>query len=412
MRRRMKGTGLLLGLMAAAVATLPACTKEHKYSRDDGGTTQEVVATLTTDWTVGYVGRETFDYDDGTTGQQEVFSVTPSSSAVSTKYYFDVLSDADLEYYYGGSLLDFFDDDVRMASEAGNSPVSGTQELVFDRLSSGSYTAYVFGVDDSGSPTGKYSTLDFTLTQETPEEGYSQWIGAWQVSGADLDGNPITYDIYVSQAEANYSYWIDGWETGDGAATNMSEEDIMAWWDGNSGDIVFTPYATDQITYEGYGYVDDGTYDVMLAGNYYYDGIKQEAGWYFYVGDGVMAEAVPTVADSARIEAWDFALEIDGTTFSTAFTSMQYYLVNVDEDGQCYAFNEAVPQFPLEMARGGEATPKDGLTKSADGSRPSVSARSAHRPLSVGARSAAGRRVTVGDGASVCRAAPISADLR
>ena len=366
-----------LALAATATVLLSyGCTKDHNRGRFPGDNRPdakptEIEAVLTNDWTIRYVGRQDETLDDGTSGQYELFSVTASASATAANYYFDILrtdktmSDEngnmydELTYWYDGKLLDFFEDDVNIANKNGNQSVSGSREFSWDRLLEGNYRVYVFGVDSKGNPTGRYSIMDLALKQEVPTEDYSKWLGKWEVTGTKKDDpeSTATYLIDVVQAESNYSYYIDGWEWENGTPlkTDLNGTWFTAWFNKNNGSIVIAPFVSRSMTFEnGSGLnkgIPNGTYDLMLAGNFYFNGLSStmKEGEYHYVGGGIIAEAFMESEGAGAIKPWKITLDDSG--YTTSYTSMQYWLIGTDDNGVDVELNPDVPVFPLTMTR-------------------------------------------------------------
>lgn len=370
-----------LALAATATVLLSyGCTKDHNRGRfpSDNRTDvkpTEVEAVLTNDWTIRYVGRQDETLDDGTSGQYELFSVTPSASAAAAAYYFDILktdktmSDDngnmydELTWWYDGKVLDFFEDDVNIANKQGNAPVSGSQQFTWDRLYEGNYRVYVFGVDSKGNPTGRYSVMDLSLKQEVPTEAYSKWLGKWEVTGKKKNdiNSTATYMLEIVQAESNYSYYIDGWEWENGSKlnTDLNGTWFTAWFNKNAGTIVISPFVNRSMTFEnGSGLlkqIPDGTYDLTLVGNYYFNGLSStmSEGEYHYIGQGIMAEAFMDSEETATIKPWKITLDESG--YTTDYTSMQFMLIDADADGDGFyhdvELNQDVPVFPLSMTR-------------------------------------------------------------
>lgn len=370
-----------LALAATAAVLLSyGCTKDHNGGRIPGDKPHDnkpttVEAVQTNDWTIRYVGRQDETLADGTSGQYELFSVTPSSSAAASAYYFDILrtdktmSDEngnmydELTYWYDGKLLDFFDDDVNIANKQGNPPVSGSQEFNWDRLYEGNYRVYVFGVDAKGNPTGRYSIMDLSLRQEVPTEEYSRWLGKWEVTGKKKSdpNSTTTFLIEVVQAESNYSYYIDGWEWENGTPlkTDLNGTWFTSWFNKNGGTIVISPFVNRSMTFENGAGLDkgipNGTYDLMLAGNFYFKGLSTNMaeGEYQYIGDGIIAEAFMESEETANIKPWKITLDDSG--YTTDYTSMQFWLIDADDDGDGVyhdvELNPDIPVFPLSMTR-------------------------------------------------------------
>lgn len=338
-----------IALVAVAAVAIVGCTKHDAPWRHDGdhtvdpggqggqggnqqgGGSGQDFQLQEKGWYVGYAGRDTYE-------GQRVEVVWVRDVPTGTSYLVSVIS-RDNFSSYEGDLKAFFRDELKNAGDyiyTGNSST-----VLFDPFRHGTWYAFVIGLDKNLELSGEYSYCKFTVEEEQPTDEYSRWLGNWKVG----KGN-VTYDITVSQEEANFVYRIDGWEAGciTETGTVMDQEYLEAFFD--DGYLYFTSQYIQ--TYEE-EYL--GTLDELFLGQIDYDGIHHAQGLYIIQDEGIdLARAFFDARGQVVFEPCRVVADIDGETFDTYFYNMQYFCT----DGKMwYHYNDNVPAFPLTMTRGG-----------------------------------------------------------
>lgn len=228
----------------------------------------------------------------------------------------------------------------------------GNSTVEFERLRSGDWTAYAFGVDYNGFLTGEYASYDFNLKEEEMTEDFSKWLGKWKIGDSNT-----SYDITVSNSEANYYYLISGWETGadasDFANENAKDYQFEASFTKGSPDLTFIT------NYLGTLHDDQiGDFDVMFVGNI---DVKDANGHPYCIVDENIPVATAKLSDdgnSATVTGEKVTASIDGNNRLATFISMQF--VDLTNDNT-YTYNggtgeKPIPVFPLSMTRTGNET--------------------------------------------------------
>lgn len=343
-----------LTIILISLAAISACSSDEGTGRrqpSNGGNGGEDNVTLqeNKDWTLTYNGRSEI-VENGSSVDVENFAMKSSDTET---YFMDVISAYSLENDYGNSLLKYFNDELEAIenwAEEDNAKVSdylysGNQTFQFDRMRSGDWVAVSFGIEN-GEITGSYTVLKFSITEETPTAAYNKWLGNWSIS----DGK-TSYDVTLSKSEANYAYTVSGWESGASGNKDAEKYTFETFFNRWTGSMVFYGQWLDSFTGS-----DNNYYDVCLLGNIYYPGGSSlDAGSYVLTDYLNIAEGVLNpAADSALVTACGVNVYIsDSETYGTSFTSMQFYDVS---DSEIYPYNDAVPQFPLKMAKKSGAT--------------------------------------------------------
>ena len=93
--------------------------------------------------------------------------------------------------------------------------------LAYQRMVRGDYIAIAVGYNESGIPSGTYSTQEFTIVEESATAEYTQWIGNWDIidkyqyqdetTGEYIDAQSV-YHITLHHYDNNYMYAMTGWE--------------------------------------------------------------------------------------------------------------------------------------------------------------------------------------------------------
>lgn len=354
-------TGLFRALaLTAAVAAIVSCTKHkttHRGDYDDvnhnpNGETEKPTTEPKLEqmkaWTIGYSGREDFIETDGRISKVERIRVSGTGK---TPYLVSLITVGDYDAIYDGDVMAFLKDQAKDAKEE-FIYTTDPNDILFDRLKSGQWYGFIVGLSDKGEATGAYNYIQFNVNQESPTEAYSHWLGSWRIS---RDG--VSYDVTITQDDANYTYRMDGWETGasidKNTGTVMDQEWIYTWFEPSNGDMYFVS------SFVG-NYDDDnlGNVDEIFMGQVNYTGILGSKGLYIIDEEGLdiaHAEADASDASAATIYPCDVVAVFDWGNngeekFETKFSVMQYMCYSFDNE-RYYVYNENVPALPLTMTR-------------------------------------------------------------
>ena len=349
-------------------------------------------------WRVSYKGRGSYTGDDGFIYYEDVIGVDTSSQ---DSYVVDIASPQYVRDEFGGNLMDYFwsvsdylwgqveEDASFMDLAFGDNPqlLNSSWSVSFDRLYPGTYVAYAIGMDGTGFPTGRYSSLTFRIDEETPTAEFSKWLGKWRI-GSDMalyendrqwgeEERPIGYDIEIRNLDSNYEYEILGWEQGPDADDFAKEHleynlhTIVATWDEVGGRLVIPSQYITSLEYDG-----GDSYDDFLFARFKH---RQGRETYLYVLDEegltiAVGELAPD-GQSASIEGQKILVNIDGVDGTEEMIAMQFTELPWDEsDSGIYFFNESVPEFPLTLIRSTKGTSAVG------GNTPSLRDKVASRP--------------------------------
>ncbi|MBQ3917210.1 MAG: hypothetical protein II693_03620 [Bacteroidales bacterium] len=342
----------LAAILALASCIFASCGPDdyYNYDRPDwnhgGNNGKPIVFEKNNNWKITYAGR--FTEPDGQGGAKEVDRIEVKST--DKEFYFvDVITESALQDNYNGSEADYFKatiDNLNKQIADGNWKASemvsqGNSTVDYDRLRAGSWRAYAIGIDANRKITGSYARLDFTVKEEVPTDEFNRWIGTWKIGGKDLRGDRVSYTIYISSSESNYAYWLRGWEGAKDPDGNDYEFEVE--FDRVTGQIVFNSLYFETVRLD-----DNNDYEVCLNGNIKYNDEYLYINEDICIAEGTLVEGGE--GRTARVTGCGVNVNFDnGTTFETAFTSMQMMYVPVDANGKTYNFNSDVPQFPLDM---------------------------------------------------------------
>lgn len=380
-----------------AVAVEVSGGKKGSYYTMLSFTTEEVTYKKDDSWKMSYAPRVKAANGD------IVDAITVEPNGCDYSYYVEIAYPEYLDANYDGDPVAFFNDRLdRIAEDLAEDEdfsgvvYNGKTTVQFDRLRSGEWTAYAFGVDNRGYLTGNWSELDFNAPEEEATPEFNKWLGRWRIGGAGGGFNydtkePVSgyyyYDIKVSSSENNYFYVINDWETG------ISANDIA---NSNCGDYQFETAFIPQggkmqflNTYLGSVEYDDmGLVDVMLLG-IVEDGNGDE---YYILDENIPVATAALDADGSKASVTPEKVEAalsGGTVKTLTFKAMQYVDVPYDEDEDLLPYNYGVPYLPMTMEKLHDAS--------------SAAARTAvSRPLP------AGRRVTTEENAVSKAVSPVS----
>lgn len=290
-------------------------------------------------WNIGYAGRGDLTESDGSVIRVDDILVQGTGD---TPYLVSVIS-RDNYATYGGDLEAFLKDELAYNSDYVYT--SSPMTIHFDPFRHGTWYGFVIGLTTEKKLTGEYAWAKFEVAEEEPTADYLAWLGKWSIGSGR-----VSYDITISQQEANYVYRIDGWETGSSidpdTGTVMDQEYLETFFDAPTRRMYFTSQ------YIG-SYKDDylGDVDYFFLGQIDYDGILAEQGLYIITGEGLdLAEARMTQdGTAATVLPCSVTTVIDDKEeFEAPFYNMQYFC---DNGKQWYVYNENVPTLPLAMVR-------------------------------------------------------------
>ena len=348
----MKSMFRTIALAAIASLAFAGCIKHepsgHRVDPDNGGNGREketLVLSEQADWGIAYAGRGVDEI-----GVYERFKISYNGHSY---VYPLIISPEDLSGVYANDLAEFFSYEVGLlqqnAKDNSSSQLSdigvyasNVQEVFFNRHIHGTWIAYLVELDVSLKMTGKYAENTFTIQEEEPTEAFKRWFGKYRVS--DLEGHG-SFDIEVSDADANYLYYVDGWETGRSVSEQMNQERDWVYARFADGKLVF--YAQ-FLTTEEYNGV---TVDQVFAGTYLTptsDG-NGDLDW-----EGVDYEdpIASTVQDGDRLFLTPTTVSFDNG-YELTYNSMRYSRLWFTDDGNTvnWAFYNTVgvPALPAEM---------------------------------------------------------------
>lgn len=344
----MKAYRILL-LAAIAVAAVTGCRKHDRPQRQNGGEgngqeqqqnngREQTVFTLKENktWSIEYGGRQTVQ---GAT--VEVINV--SNVPANTLYLVSVINRANYSTYEG-KLKEFMENELEAV---GDYVYTGSPEtILFDPFRSGTWYAFIIAIDSEKNLTGEYAYIKFEVEQEEPSEAYLKWLGNWTAT----DGK-ITYNLKVSQEEANFIYRVDGWEVFEGAKVQMDLEYLETFFD--NGRMYFTSqYIT---SYEDED-LNGVTVDECFLGEIDYDGIYAPMGLYIIEDENIdLACAMLKGDDTAVIQPCEITAVIEEQDFETVFYDMKYFYWNT-QTHVWFAYNDMdTIRFPVNMTRAADA---------------------------------------------------------
>lgn len=347
----MKARSIFL-LAAAGLMALAACNKHEvvRHGNGDGTGDKEKPEPKPTytfklqandSWNIGYLGRKTFEENDGSVIPVDAIDV---SGVTADSYLVSVISRANYESYKG-DVAQFLKDEAQYNNEYVYDAASVV--INFDPFRHGTWYGFIIGLNPDKSASGEYAYAKFEVLEEEPTPDYLKWIGKWNIS----DGKGIFYPLVVSQLEANYIYQVDGWETGSSIdkkeGTVMDQEYLETFYDAPTGSMYFTSQYIQS-------YTDDklGDMDECFLGQIDYDGITQEMGLYIITDEGLdLAEARMTEGgEFANVLPCSVRTTVGDETFETNFFNMQYFGFAVKEE-VWYPYNDNVPGFPMTMTK-------------------------------------------------------------
>ena len=353
----MKNMIKTFALAAIAALALTGCIKHEPYGHrpdpDDGGgngghggggTSQEqLIVREHAEWAFQYVGREDYLNDYGEIERVERFRHKYSGTGY---FIIRIVRPEDFKNEYQSDAAGFFTFEAEsLLTDAKNDGVNfwqytdevfdaRTPDILFNRLRSGTWTAFLIELDNTGKVTGNYAETTFTLQQETASAAYNKWLGKWLVSN-----NLMGYELEISALDNNFLYRIDGWERGQAAGFQMDQEYLEGeFWAPNGFLYIRSQFLG---TYD-----DDnlGTVDELFMGN-----IFDSNGLTIITDEGIdLAVMVPMEGGTAELQPMEVTLKTDNGDYTTKFHSMQYYMW-AHKTGEWHPYNANVPELPLTM---------------------------------------------------------------
>ena len=354
----MKNVIKTFALAAIAALALTGCIKHEPYGHrpypDDGGgngghgggtpTEDKLVLRERTDWSINYIGREDYVTD---TSVEQVERFRPVYNGKGY-YIIRIVRPDDFKNAYQSDAAGFFTFEAEsLLTDAKNDGVNfwqytdevfdaKTPDILFNRLRSGTWTAFLIELDTAGKLTGDYAEATFTIQEEVASADFSKWLGTWRASNG-----LIGFDLDISSIDNNFIYRIDGWERGPAVSFQMDQEYIEGeFWAPNGFLYIVSQYLG---TYD-----DDnlGTVDELFMGN-----IFDSNGLTLITDEGIdLAVMVPTEGDGAELQPMEVTLSTNSGDYTTKFHSMQYYMW-AHKSGEWHPYNENVAQLPLTMTR-------------------------------------------------------------
>lgn len=337
-------------LAAIASLAVTGCIKHDPFdhhtdydgghgSHGGGGGGQETVtpkANVREDWSIQYIGREDYINENGGVEEVERFRFQYKGTG---RFLFRVVRPKDFDEAYKKDEVAFFKYEAERLGD-GETFGAETYDVLFDRMLSGSWIAFMFDLDKNGNPTYDYAELSFTIPEEEPLESYSKWMGDWRV----MSGT-VGYDIHIDRIDNNFLYEITGWECGDAVNFQMNMEYLEGeFWKPDGCLYIRSQYVD---TYEdkdfGYGKVDE-----VFLGN-----IFDSNGLTLITDEGIdVAQMVMLDKDVAELRATNVTLQTNDGTYETAFHSMQYYMWDhKNQEYHPYNSNAGNFKFPFSMTR-------------------------------------------------------------
>ena len=239
----MKNVIKTFALAAIAALALTGCIKHEPYGHrpypDDGGgngghgggggnNQEQLIVREHAEWAIQYVGREDYVNEYAEVERVERFSHKYSGTGY---FIIRIVRPEDFKNAYNSDAAGFFTYEAEsLLTDAKNDGVNfwqytdevfdaKTPDILFNRLRSGTWTAYLIELDNTGKVTGNYAETTFTLQQETASADYNKWLGSWRVSNGLMG-----FELDISALDNNFLYRIDGWERGQAVAFQMDQE--------------------------------------------------------------------------------------------------------------------------------------------------------------------------------------------
>ena len=353
----MKNVFKTVAMAAIAALALTGCIKHEPYGHrpdvypDDGGSghggggggnSEKVIVKERTDWSIRYLTREDWVNDDGTVDKAEHFTFAYNGNG-----YFIVrlVRPDDFRDAYNSDAAAFFTYEAdALVEDAKNDGVnfwdytlevftSKIKDVYFNRLRSGTWTAFMIELDEQGKVTGNYAETNFTIQEEVATEAFSKWLGTWRTTSNNTAAQGVMgYDITISSLDNNYLYRIDGWECGMAVSFQMDQEYLEGEFYEPNGFL----YIRSQFlgSYEDTDF-NHGDVDELFMGNIY-----DSNGLTLITDEGIdIAVMVPMDWENgAELQPMDVTIQTADGDYDTKFYSIQYYMW-AHSDGNWYPYN-------------------------------------------------------------------------
>ena len=374
----MKNMIKTFALAAIAALALTGCIKHEPYGHrpypDDGGDNNGhggggVIVTpkanVRSDWSIQYIGREDYVNEYGGVEEVERFRFVYKGTG---RFLFRMVRPKDFDEAYKNDEVGFFKYEAEALGD-GETFGAETHDVLFDRMLSGSWIAFMFDLDKDGNPTYDYCELTFTIPEEEATESYSKWMGDWRV----MSGT-VGYDIHIDRIDNNFLYKVSGWECGDAVNFQMNwldEPVFEQYLEGEfwkpDGCLYIRSQYLGTYTDNDFGY---GDVDEVFLGN-----IFDSNGLTIITDEGIdVAQMIMLEKDVAELRATTVKLETGDGFYETQFHSMQYYLWDhKNQEYHPYNANAGNFKFPFTMTRlPGTRSSGFALTKERTATRASV----------------------------------------
>ncbi|MBQ9410427.1 MAG: hypothetical protein IJU21_02335 [Bacteroidales bacterium] len=277
-----------------------------------------------TTWQISYEGRKIVD---GAYTEEIRVNNVPASQ----KYLVSVINKANYSTY-GGDLMAFLKNELENNSEY---VYQGAPEVIqFGRFRHGTWYAFVIGLDSNKKLTGEYAYTKFEVKEEEASAEYISWLGNWTVS----DGH-LSYNISITQEEANQVYRVDGWEVLEKPGEDwvqMDMENLEAFFEPSDGRLYFVSQYI--WTYEDED-LDGDKVDEFFLGIIDYDGITEEMGLYIVPDEGIDLAYAQKDDDKAYIYPCNVSVNVGSDVFEGKFYCMQYLYQEV-KNGNWHYYNQ------------------------------------------------------------------------
>jgi hypothetical protein len=357
----------LFAILAIAASSLASCSQttirpRDKYPNDNnGGREPSSTVTLSkrSDWIIKYMGREDYVESDGYVSRVEKIDVLCPQADY---YMIRTISPTDLKELYNNDLKEFFETEAKyLREDAQNYGEKVTDYLyyeeshsyLFDRMLMGEWKLFLIGMTEKGYITGSYTESSVTLQEETPSDDYLKWIGNWTVTGKNLDGNSVSYDLSIEKDEANITYIVNGWETGESIdkerGTVMDQEYLIAQYDYYLKNLYF------RSQYLGTYTENNVNLDELFLGKVDYQGGGKDVNGIYVITDENLdlgAAILKEDGQSAEVKGCDVIVTINNKEVTLPFIMMQYFAGYMSGNNAQYSeYNLNVPTFALEMKK-------------------------------------------------------------
>lgn len=308
---------------------------------------KEIVPELNPAWTIENLGAGELTNKGETATYKQRISCTATSE---DRYFIMVMSQAEMKRYYNDDLVKFFiaaADYMTQSLEASNKEAGTSYTWVdisytasakegYNLIKVGDYNAYAIGVDNAGTPTGKYAVSPtFSIEPALMSEQAKQWLGKWKI-GDDAMSYEVTITPDPYQIKDQYAVY--GWEGKD-----LLDVPFVAQFDEQTGEFIFIASFLADIRLDSKG--------TSVQASIGFFGLKEKSviipqsdKAYQIAG----AEFLNPEKTSARVTTK--ILPDDGTGQSISFTSFGYF-ASERASGKIIGFSDNYPGLPMTMTK-------------------------------------------------------------